>query len=1841
MQCPQINNNNLIHKEDILMTTVITNAGILAAANAGSTGLKIGVAYFKIGSQIITPTVAMTSVSGEVFSSKNTSNKVSYQVVNSSTVQYTVTVNESIGNFNIGNIGLYLEDDTLFALMSLPVLDTKIKTQGSVLGNIKTYVFSLKFDNQVNLTNFNMVVSTYAGLPSVNYESELPSSLATPIQQTYIVNNHTQLGTPAIARWYNNTWYYTSLRDITDIGSTEQLWLNKVDSNILMNTNIVDSCVYNISEDTYSGRWYLSCLETSWYNEPLSTTFQGIISRGISQGFPPVVAVIATTTSVIIYDISKPNIIPWMSFGKHVSGTGLIKSGYTISCVHMSEGQLFIGLTKDSSGQGYLITVDFLTDTIRINDSVSSAITDINISERNAELVEWQRESGGALSNGQIRGIHANASSWLNYEETFSGRKRPLVAVAHDGGLTILVNSTNAVSTSNTSAASKVYVDINSVYYTLQGSSTINIVDQLPLLTGFSVDRSYSTSTSTIISPTDVSGNHPIKGNLGYLSYAFNNVFGRLVDDVGGQPMSVHITKNYNTGWMPNGTTACWLSNSKTDDRTGRGNNLTLVGVLDQYSYYNNSEMQVIEGFGLNNYVEMQGNPDIAAGSNNWAISLWINNRNNSVIQNILEYGAYSSSSYSGYGGIKIRLDATGKIVVVLTSDNYSSEDTITSNTIIDSFEPSFIVVQREASELKIYVNGEFDSKISLSNVNNLSNSSINSKVRLGHGLDNLYPATNAKLALVRFTKGHSIQPKNIRRMYYEEKQYWKDNTKCLLPGTSNTINSVGFEKINAISYIGTDTGAVVFSNLINVGSINTSNTSLITNNNIKAISISGGNLVLSTESEAYGYRKESSLPDFINQYLTGPINSLTTIISKNINAVAGISSEIQTVAANITDIQNAEENAIAAAASAATAVAAAESVSGITGDSVILATGTTVSHKISDHLSTSGTVFHSRDFKGIDHTGATNSLSGLFKMFLKASPTGPHTTFIIDADDGNGIRLGTDVATVTQEVGSLNALKVEYVSTNSVKFTFSGARWQTGTVYAAGAIVSSLKAPQWQTGTVYAAGAQTTNGNYLYTTTAGGTSGSTAPTHTSGTVSDGAVSWTYAGACARVYRTTAGGTSGSTAPTHTSGTVSDGAVSWTQIGNEPTLPAFTPTLVSAGRVFLTVRNATKDDNNGIFEITNLDDSTGIKQITVTTSRTDNTLDESGTISGCKVAGQEPLYYPDNCTIIVKARLINYINTGYNFCICSINPDKANGYVTKNVHFYWDGGYIEFPARTITQSRKGLGITNTEEFSVHGYKTKGNDAGSFTGQCRNSRYGVVTGAGMFSGNDTGEDGWHLTQSCTDINISDMNINSGDDSISLTQEDSSGPYLMERIQISNCCLNSTNNSSFKVLIISSSASLGSKIRNVNAVGCHFGTHTNIGKGTLVRVTSVSGYEENVSDVNIVGCTMNNDAGGVAFLESTSVRFDYVARCRLSDCMIGRTVRNAIIINGSKNVSIENNKISNPAAQTSVSNVTGLTVADISYASGVTMRATFSGSPDLSSLGTTYTTITISGAANASNNGTFLVTAIDNTNKIISYTVAQKYASASYNESGLSASAYVRKQAGEMISVVGGDSHIIKGNEFIGSYNGSDGRLICALNAILLKTNSSTSQVPVNHKITSNHFTGFIGSPIVFLQNGQYIYVDNNTACNNSATSFITEGSGTSGNNYFFSNREYGSSMTKTSFSFSKTTSTYRDNEGSNSDRIRGTITIPNGSTSVTINIPNHYTSPTGATIAGMGWTRGYNQSDPTPMNLRLIPTTSYGAAKQVYSSYNSSTRNYTITADVNPGADLTFSYELNT
>ena len=136
-----------------------------------------------------------------------------------------------------------------------------------------------------------------------------------------------------------------------------------------------------------------------------------------------------------------------------------------------------------------------------------------------------------------------------------------------------------------------------------------------------------------------------------------------------------------------------------------------------------------------------------------------------------------------------------------------------------------------------------------------------------------------------------------------------------------------------------------------------------------------------------------------------------------------------------------------------------------------------------------------------------------------------------------------------------------------------------------------------WAATTAYVIGNTRVANNYLYYCTVAGTSGSTAPSHTSGTASDGTVTWQYicswgawAGTTAvpakcfrtngtNVYYSYAGGTTGSTAPTHTSGTASDGGVQWLYVcQTTSSIPANWQANTATGGFYLMGTNLTANN---------------------------------------------------------------------------------------------------------------------------------------------------------------------------------------------------------------------------------------------------------------------------------------------------------------------------------------------------------------------------------------------------------------------------------------------------------------------------------------------------------------------------------------------------------------------------------------------------------------------------------------------------------------------------------------
>jgi len=189
------------------MKTVITDNGINACLEAGMLGPKIEVVKVKIGSQIIDVSPDMTDVAGEVWSGGTA--YITYQVQESDLFAFKITLDEAVGDFDVGNIGLYLEDGTLFSITSMDKPERKIKNAEDVIGNRKIFVIPIKLAGISELISTTLIVPDEASIPFVQTQNDLPQ-VNMAAYSVYEVLNHTDYNSSALALRTPTTWIYIS-----------------------------------------------------------------------------------------------------------------------------------------------------------------------------------------------------------------------------------------------------------------------------------------------------------------------------------------------------------------------------------------------------------------------------------------------------------------------------------------------------------------------------------------------------------------------------------------------------------------------------------------------------------------------------------------------------------------------------------------------------------------------------------------------------------------------------------------------------------------------------------------------------------------------------------------------------------------------------------------------------------------------------------------------------------------------------------------------------------------------------------------------------------------------------------------------------------------------------------------------------------------------------------------------------------------------------------------------------------------------------------------------------------------------------------------------------------------------------------------------------------------------------------------------------------------------------------------------------------------------------------------------------------------------------------------------
>jgi hypothetical protein len=184
------------------MATQITAAGITYARNAKTgAGPKINIEHAKISSQPTPPVPndpTLDFPAGEVVYTA-TSSQLQYAISDNNTVEYVLTLDESVGPFLVGRIGLYTSDGVLFSITTISATaEYKYKTSGNVLGNRLTYSIYLSMTGLPQICNFTIALLKLVSVPEVANESLLPDPSHVAFN-TCQIDRHSIARIPAIA----------------------------------------------------------------------------------------------------------------------------------------------------------------------------------------------------------------------------------------------------------------------------------------------------------------------------------------------------------------------------------------------------------------------------------------------------------------------------------------------------------------------------------------------------------------------------------------------------------------------------------------------------------------------------------------------------------------------------------------------------------------------------------------------------------------------------------------------------------------------------------------------------------------------------------------------------------------------------------------------------------------------------------------------------------------------------------------------------------------------------------------------------------------------------------------------------------------------------------------------------------------------------------------------------------------------------------------------------------------------------------------------------------------------------------------------------------------------------------------------------------------------------------------------------------------------------------------------------------------------------------------------------------------------------------------------------------
>ena len=488
-----------------------------------------------------------------------------------------------------------------------------------------------------------------------------------------------------------------------------------------------DIFVYDTRKDSDGGAWRHRTQKTSWYNEPSA----GISShRGPRKEFPAVAVIVAEQSpnyKVTIYDGDDPNLSLWMQWiyrtndpfldysspGSHHLGN---YAPYALSAMN---GIVCVGTLRSA---GHLNNLNaglrefhFIEDTCFATNNDKRVRFPTSIADRNVVTVDYKQVSPNIqIANTNVNDVAMTVLPNAPIDE-ISGLPRPTIAVATDGGVSVIRDSKLAAD-SDTGIYGRPFVKqikfkgerlighVHQTGNTGDGVLFMETVNEIPFPEGTDTRYPFFVSSDSALSldAVDTKGTHPIEVASKNVIAGGNNGIG-IIEEKKDSPTNgiiAHIAKDFNTGWQQGDIKGAFLSSTDTTDVNA--DTLNSAGNFD-------STFSTSTGWGGH------------GGSNDWTISGGVASCNGNNTQRFLYPGSYgwtegtsvvvevTVTAYTS-GTLNVSFD-TGNAAAgtdMTATGTYKFVGTVSGNQAVYLRSASFI---GSVDNVKIYI-AEFDRSI-------------------------------------------------------------------------------------------------------------------------------------------------------------------------------------------------------------------------------------------------------------------------------------------------------------------------------------------------------------------------------------------------------------------------------------------------------------------------------------------------------------------------------------------------------------------------------------------------------------------------------------------------------------------------------------------------------------------------------------------------------------------------------------------------------------------------------------------------------------------------------------------------------------------------------------------------------------------------------------------------------------------------------------------------------------------------------------------------------------------------------------------------------------------------